>query len=407
MDCVEGRTLDDYFPALKIQQQSGLGFGLNEVLYRILIETVSDYAIILLSAEGIILSWSVGAERIEGYKSNEIIGRHFAAFYRREDIRQNKPQKLLEDAAEMGRVEDEGWRLRKDGTRFWANVILTALRDRAGRLCGFGKVVRDATRRKRAQEGLRNLNEKLDQRVHERASQLAQTNRELRSSLAQLHALAARIQAVREDERTTIAREIHDDLGQVLTAMKMDLVWLMRRLPPDQAIQAKAESMLKLIDNTITSVRRIATTLRPGMLDDLGLAAAIEWQTQDFQERSGIKCTLDMQVGDLVLDDAHSTAVFRIFQETLTNVARHSGATRVSIKLKKTEQELILEVRDNGRGFRLAVGANKRSMGLLGMKERALLLGGRCDVRGTPGRGTVVTLRVPRRHRAKMGSKFT
>lgn len=393
---MEGLSLDESFPALSIQGQNQIALRHTDELYRLLIESATDYGVILLDAEGIILSWSTGAEHIEGYRSDEIIGRHFAAFYRREDIRQNKPEKLLEDAATMGRVVDEGWRLRKDGTRFWANVVLTALRDKSGRLRGFGKVVSDATRRKRAEEALRNLNDKLDQRVQERTSQLAQSNRELRASLEQLHALAIRLQAVREDERTSIAREIHDDLGQALTAMKMDLVWIMQRLPDaDKSLPLKAESMLKVIDNTIFSVRRIATTLRPGMLDDLGLSAAIEWQAQDFQERYGIECQLDMQTEDLVLDDEQSTAVFRIFQETLTNVARHSGATRVSVKLKNTEQELVLEVRDNGRGFEAGMGNDKKSMGLLGMRERAMIMGGMCEVSGHPGHGTIVTLRVP------------
>ncbi len=399
--------MPDASPGLSIPSQNEASLRPDEGLYRLLIESLSDYAIILLDPEGVILTWSVGAERIEGYKSEEIIGRHFAAFHRREDIRQNKPKKLLEDAASAGRVIDEGWRLRKDGTKFWANVVITALRDQTGRLCGFGKVVRDATRRKRAEEGLRNINEKLDERVQERTGQLAQTNRDLRGSLEQLHQLAARLQAVREDERTSIAREIHDDLGQSLTAMKMDLVWMMQRLAGgEKGLQTRAQSMLKVIDDAIVSVRRIATTLRPGMLDDIGLAAAIEWQAQDFQERSGIKCILDIRVENLVLDDEHATAVFRTFQETLTNVARHSGATRVTVKLKDSPQELVLEVRDNGRGFDAGAEGSKKSFGLLGMKERAMLLGGTCEIKGDPGRGTTVTLRVPSQSGPKSASKL-
>lgn len=395
--------MDKFFPALSSQRQNEEASRQRKELYSLLIQSVSDYAIILLDAQGTILTWGAGGERIEGYQSDEIIGRHFAVFYHRQDIRQNKPQKLLEEAAAMGHVVDEGWRLRKDGTRFWANVVVTALRDEAGGLRGFGKVVSDATRRKRAEEGLRNLNEKLDQRVQERTSQLAQSNRELRVSLEQLHALAARLQEVREDERTSVAREIHDDLGQALTAMKMDLVWIMQRFPAgDEHLMSKAESMLKIIDNAIISVRRIATTLRPGMLDDLGLSAAIEWQAQDFQERFGIACRLNMPAEELVLDDDESTAVFRIFQETLTNIARHSGATLVSVNLKNTEQELVLEVRDNGKGFSGGTENDKKSIGILGMKERAIIMGGTCEVRGNPGQGTVVTLRVPWQPRGKL-----
>ena len=241
---------------------------------------------------------------MKGFRAEEIVGKHFAVFYRREDIRQGKPQKLLEEAAAKGRVEDEGWRLRKDGSRFWAHVVITALRDKAGRLYGFGKIVSDATNRKRTEGTLRDLNEKLDQRVQERTSQLAQANRELKDSLGQLRALAARLQSVREDERTSIAREIHDELGQALTAMKMDLVWLMQRLPgTEKPLQVKAHSMLKLIDETIFSVRKISASLRPGMLDDLGLSAAIEWQAQEFQTRTGIECELTFAGENVVLDN--------------------------------------------------------------------------------------------------------
>jgi PAS domain S-box-containing protein len=403
---MEAHSLDKLFPALSLQRQNEAALQQRQELSSLLIESVSDYAIILLDAQGTILTWGAGAERIEGYKSDEIIGRHFAVFYRREDMRQNKPQRLLDEAAAMGRVVDEGWRLRKDGTRYWANVVVTALRDKTGCLCGFGKVVSDATRRKRTEEDLRNLNEKLDQRVQERTSQLAQSNRELRVSLEELHALAARLQAVREDERTSVAREIHDDLGQALTAMKMDLVWIMQRLPAaEKPLMSKAESMLKIIDNAIFSVRRIAATLRPGMLDDLGLSAAIEWQAQDFQERSGITCRLNIPAEKLALDDDQSTAVFRIFQETLTNIARHSGATLVSVNLKNTEQELVLEVRDNGKGFAVGTENDKNSIGILGMKERAIIMGGTCEVRGNPGHGTIVTLRVPWPPRARVKSK--
>ena len=165
--------------------------------------------------------------------------------------------------------------------------------------------------------------------------------------------------------------------------------------------------MSKTLDETVHTVRRISAELRPGVLDDLGLAAAIEWQAQDFQERYGIECQLDVQTENLVLDGEHSTAVFRIFQETLTNVARHSGATRVSVILKNTEQELVLEVRDNGRGFEVGTGKNKKSIGLLGMKERAMIMGGTCEVSGHPGHGTIVTLRVPWHRGLKTPPKST
>ncbi len=383
-------------PDLKYRKPGESTTRHDEELFRLFIESLRDYAIFLLDAEGKILTWTLGGQQLKGFRAEEILGKDFAVFYRREDIRQGKPQQLLEEAAARGRAEDEGWRLRKDGSRFWAHVDITALRDGEGRLRGFGKIVSDTTNQKLAEGTLRNVNEKLDQRCHERTRQLAQTNRELQESLGLLRALAAHLQSVREDERTLVAREIHDELGQALTAMKMDLVWMMQRLAgAEKPLRAKAHDMLKLIDGTILSVRRIASTLRPGMLDDLGLSAAIQWQAQEFQARTGIECKLVMPPENVELDSGRSTAVFRIFQETLTNVARHAAATRVVVKLKITGKDLILEVVDNGRGFETGAITTSESIGLLGMRERALLLGGGFEIRSSPGKGTGVTVRVP------------
>jgi len=220
--------------------------------------------------------------------------------------------------------------------------------------------------------------------------------KDLRSSREQLRALAVRLQSAREEERTQVAREIHDDLGQKLTALKIDLFWLKKRLPKDQKLQLeKIKSMSKLIDMTVKTVKRISTELRPGLLDDLGLAAAIEWQAQDFQNRTGIKCEFNSSLRDIELDRDRSTAVFRIFQETLTNVARHSKATRVEIGLKEDAGRIILIVQDNGRGITKSEIFNAKSLGLVGMSERALLFGGELKISSMPGKGTTVTVTIP------------
>ena len=368
----------------------------HQELYGLLVESLFDYAIFLLEPDGKVLTWAPGAESMAGYRKEEIVGKHFSAFYRQEDVDLGKPQKLLQEAAAKGRVEDEGFRVRKDGSTYWANVVITALRDHAGRLVGYGKIVRDATDGKQADETLRNLNAKLDRRVTDRTSEIADKSRELRASLGQLRALAARMQSVREDERTSIAREMHDELGQALTAMKMDLVWMMPKLRASpKSLHLKANSMLKLIDDTIRSVRRMAFELRPGMLDDLGLSAAVEWQAQEFQARTGIEFDLDLPDENIVLDNERSTAFFRIFQETLTNIARHAQATRVTVSLTHSDHELVLKVVDNGRGFENGVITEKKSLGLLGMKERALILGGAFELLSAPGQGTSLTIRVP------------
>ena len=222
------------------------------------------------------------------------------------------------------------------------------------------------------------------------------TERLLRESEEKLRALAVHLQTVREEEQIRISREIHDELGQTLTGLKMDLTWLAGKLSADQApLMEKTESMFGLIDNTIHSVRRIATGLRPEALDEVGLAAAVGWQARDFQLRSGIRCMVDLPQDSNGLDAARSTAVFRIFQEVLTNVARHAHATRVDVAMRLDANEISLEVKDNGNGIPAADIHSPRSLGLLGMRERVLPFDGKIAIDGVPGKGTRVTVSIP------------
>jgi signal transduction histidine kinase len=211
----------------------------------------------------------------------------------------------------------------------------------------------------------------------------------------QLRELSARLQSVREEERTRIARAIHDELGQTLTGLKMDVAWLQSHLDPQQpALLAKTEAMSDLIDTTVQMVRRISTELRPGILD-LGLVATIEWQLQEFQARTGVESNLISTPEETTLDDDGSTVVFRIFQEILTNVVRHAQATQIKVTLEETAAFLTLRVEDNGRGITENEIDSPRSIGLLGMQERARLRAGEVEFHGTPGQGTIVTVRLP------------
>jgi len=219
---------------------------------------------------------------------------------------------------------------------------------------------------------------------------------EIKSSQLQLRNLTAHLQSIREEERTLIAREMHDELGQALTAMKMDLSWLDKRLPKDQrSLLEKTKSMSKLADATLQTVKRISTELRPGLLDDLGLPAAIEWQAEEFQTRTGIKCAITTDPEDIILDKDRSTAIFRIFQETLTNVARHAKATRIKVSLKEKAGKIELKVRDNGKGITEEQISNPKSFGLIGIKERAYYLDGKVVIKGLQDKGTTITIRIP------------
>jgi signal transduction histidine kinase len=209
-------------------------------------------------------------------------------------------------------------------------------------------------------------------------------------------ALSQRIEAIREDERTSIARELHDQLGQSLTALKLDIFWLARRLGDDARVADKLEDMKQAASELIKSVGRISAGLRPGILDMVGLEAAIKWQCDEFTKRTGVACDVRSRLADLPVDDSLATAAFRIFQEALTNVTRHANASRVTVDLGLDGSMLVLEVADDGVG--LPVGGPRRaSLGLLGMGERARRLGGDCVVTRREPKGTLVAFRVPLR----------
>jgi PAS domain S-box-containing protein len=228
-----------------------------------------------------------------------------------------------------------------------------------------------------------------------------ESEEELRISARQLRALASRLHTIREQESANISREIHDELGQALTVLKMDVSWVRRRLTKEDGPEENRELLERLddmardIDGTIAAVRRISTQLRPGILDDLGLIGALEWHAGVFEERTGIRCDFVRSLPDVQMSSDQSSAVFRIFQEILTNVARHSGADSVDVDLKVDRGALVVRVNDNGRGITEEERKESRSLGILGMRERALVCGGELAIRGEEGVGTEVTLRIP------------
>ncbi|MBI5441157.1 MAG: sensor histidine kinase [Deltaproteobacteria bacterium] len=230
-----------------------------------------------------------------------------------------------------------------------------------------------------------------------KAARQRETERVLRTSREQFRRLSARLEAVREEERRRISREVHDELGQALTALKLDLGFLLRRAEDGggSAVE-KLCSMSALVDGTIAAVQRICRELRPGLLDDLGPAAAFEWQAREFEERTGIACELSIEPKEIACDSAAGTALFRVLQEALTNVARHAQADLVEVTLREAGPWVTMTVRDNGRGITRAQVAASTSLGLLGIRERAAQLGGVAMVDGAEGEGTTVTLNVPR-----------
>ena len=331
--------------------------------YRVFVERMNEGAAVL-SSDHTVLHCNGRFARFLGAGLQSVIGSSMLDLVSRDD--HSKMEALLRRAAQRN-CRGEIRLQRRKGAPLFVHLSLNPLRlDSTRAVC---LIASDVSEMKRAEQ-------------------------ELRASSEQLRNLAAHLLSVREEERATISRQVHDELGQSLTAVKMDLAWLARRLPRRNSHMLKRiRSTRQLADNMIQSIRRISTELRPAVLD-LGLAAALEWQVQEFQARSGIQCKIRLLTRDVVASNA-STAMFRIFQETLTNVARHSVATRAEVVLQKQRDRLVLLIRDNGRGFDQADPSLSQSLGLLGMRERAAILGGRVNISSAPGNGTTITAWIP------------
>ena len=280
-------------------------------------------------------------------------------------------------AMAVGDPYDDEMRLRRhDGKYRWCMVRTDPLRDESGAIVKWYGVATDIDDRKRAEERLKATSE-------------------------QLRALSASIQSAREQEGARIAREIHDELGSRLASVKWDLEGISKILVnsgdqrPVSELRRRVEAMIELMDATINITRRISSELRPSALDKLGLVAAIEWQAEQFQGRTGIVCRIESSSASDGLNQEQSTAVFRIFQEALTNVLRHARATHVDIRIRQEDSQLVLTVSDNGRGIAEIEKSDPSSLGLLGMKERAYLVGGTLDIARSEEGGTVITVTLP------------
>jgi PAS domain S-box-containing protein len=331
--------------------------------------------VISIDLDGYVMSWNIGAEKMLGYSVEEALGKHISFIYPVED-RVVLEREVIGPVKAKGTHQVEVRRQTKAGALRFAQLSLTLLRDDTDSPIGIIGYSMDITDRKLGEEALLN-------------------------SRNQLAALAIRLESVREEERTRIALEVHDVLGQALTGFKLDVAWAHKRItesiePAQHApVLARLASALELLDSTIQSVRDIATTLRPGVLDELGLEAAVEWQAREFQHRTGIVCDTTIWPRNMVLEPEQSTALFRILQEILTNVARHAHATNVYIKLEQSGEHVSLQVRDNGRGIKGVEQSGPEAFGLLGMRLRAQQQGGSFDIQGISGTGTTVTVRIP------------
>ncbi len=326
-------------------------------------------------------------------------------------------QRLIEKNESVAGFESEIYR--RDGSTIWISENALGCRDKSGKLVGFQGTTIEITVRKHAEAALERAHAELEEKVVERTAELNEANKilrgeinerrrienELRASQKQFQDLSAHLQLVREEERKYIARELHDELGQSLTALKIDLVRLgEKRRAAEKSLSAveiktRITTMLEIVDAAMDMTRKIVAELRPGVLDELGLAAAMEWQVGEFQKRTKIVCNLEIEFNESGDCQNLKTTIFRILQECLTNIARHSGASHARITLQEEDYRIVFQAEDNGRGFEDESLSNPHSFGILGMRERARLLDGTVEVSRVENGGTHVSVSIPRRNR--------
>jgi PAS domain S-box-containing protein len=335
--------------------------------FRLLVDGVGEYALNMLDHDGRVASWNAGAQRLKGYTADEVIGRHFSMFYSPEDVRDGAPREALAGAAGEGRYERECWRVRKDGSRFWANVVVTALRDGGEALIGFATLTHDLTARR----------------------QMAETRTRLLEQLI----------SAQEEEQRRIARELHDETGQSLTSLLVGL----RALEDSRSLEearTRVGELRQITARALDEVRRLAWGLRPVALDELGLVAALEQYAAEYARSWGL--AVDVEARGLNSDRLPApveTALYRIVQEALTNSAKHAGAQKVNVVIQRHAASVQVIVVDDGCGFdaeaALKPGGPGTRLGLHGMRERAILLNGSVTIESAPGEGTTVYAWIP------------
>lgn len=356
----------------------------SDEVFRLLVDSVKEYAIFMLDPKGYVVTWNPGAQAIKGYTRDEIVGQHFSKFYPQEAIEGGWPARELALAEKEGRFADEGWRVKKDGTVFWASVIITSLRGPDNRIRGFAKVTRDMTERRQWDEQIQRLNRELRARV----AQLDESQRVVELRTLELQKLSAQLLRVQDEERRRLARELHDELGQQLTLIKMLL---------DQ--DARNKDAGDLIQVAIGTVRSLSYLLHPPLIDEVGLRPALEWYVDGLIKRSKIKISLILKPQIFPrLPKEIEMAIFRVIQESLTNVYRHAGTDSARVEIERQSDRVIVRVRDYGRGFASKVLGGRVSLdqgvGIGGMRERIRQLNGELIItRADPG--TLVEARIP------------
>jgi PAS domain S-box-containing protein len=374
-------------PALPAVNEDG-----NDERLRLVIDSAIDYAIFTMTPEGRIDYWNAGAQRMFGYESSEILGRHAAILFTPEDRAAGVPEEELTRAARTGRADDERWHQRRNGERFFVSGVTTRLGDAA--TLGFAKIARDLTDQQQAETALRTMRDELEDRVRQRTAQLEAELSQHAAARDDVTELLHRVVTAQEDERARIARDLHDHLGQQLTGLRMALEQHAGRCTqPDAHDIQRAIALTREID---TELDFLAWELRPAVLDDLGIVAALPRFLNEWSAHYGIASHFAAagDPGGMLSREAELT-IYRVAQEALNNVVKHAHASRVDVLLERRDRTVVLVIEDDGVGFQPDAAATAaRGIGLAGMRERAALVGGALQVESQPG-GTTIYLRCP------------
>lgn len=377
----------------------------SEERLRGLIESVHDYAIFTLDPDGRVMSWNEGARRINGYTTEEIIGRTVECFYTQEDVAAGKPRREMETALETGHSENESWRVRKDGSLFWANEVMTPLKADDGALLGFTKISRDLTERKQLEDALRRSHDDLDQRVRERTLELAATNRQLEGEVQERRAAEERVKILlrqlvtaQEEERRRIARDIHDQMGQQMTALRMSLSTLAFKCDKRTELTEHVRRTEELANDLDRSIDFLTWELRPAGLEHFSLSVALGTLVDGWSGYFQIMAEYFASgVDHLRLPPEAEINLYRLAQEALHNIYKHAEASHVGVMFERHGDLVVLVIEDNGRGFNpeeVRAGQGGTGMGLIGMRERAALAGGKLQVESSPQVGTTIYVQI-------------
>src|SRR5512143_1160503 len=385
-----------------------MDLNISEIRYRRLFETAKDGILILDADTGRITDANPFLLELLGYSRAELLGKRLWEIGPFRDIKASRGAFRRLQRKEYIRYDNLPLETKGRQHRY-VEFVSNVYKENGTKVIQCN--IRDITPRHHVEVALEQVSKELENRVNERTAELLTANRlmkkmldegkrseeKLSKSRERLRNLSGSLQNLLEEERARISREIHDELGQALTAMKLDLSSIRRGLLSD-GLAGKSDKVREIelaVTRIIRTVRKIATELRPGILDELGVVAAIKWMAKNFQSRTGIRCKVTVQGADIISESTRTTAIFRVVQEALTNVMRHAAASQVNVSLEKKNDALVLEVKDNGIGIKEGRIFDSKSLGLIGIRERILMLGGEAVISGKPGEGTLVRATLP------------